>query len=75
MAEYDIDGVSPDMIPEDFAQRMVAGTPEQIAEQVQSRVLDAGVGGVILFVPTQTVGYQPGQITAIGEALKPLVAG
>lgn len=69
------DGVSPDMIPEDFAQRMVAGTPEQIAEQVQSRVLDAGVGGVILFVPTQTVGYQPGQITAIGEALKPLVAG
>lgn len=69
------DGVSPDMIPEDFAQRMVAGTPEQIAEQVQSRVLDAGVGGVILFVPTQTVGYQPGQITALGEALKPLVAG
>ncbi|MBV5243562.1 LLM class F420-dependent oxidoreductase [Mycolicibacterium sp. PAM1] len=69
------DGVSPDMIPEDFRQRMVAGTPEQIAEQVQSKVLDAGVDGVILFVPTQTVGYQPGQITALGEALKPLVAG
>ncbi|MFB1298327.1 LLM class F420-dependent oxidoreductase [Mycobacterium sp. pW049] len=68
------EGISPDVIPDDFKQRMVAGSPEQIAEQVQSKVLDAGVGGVILFVPTQTVGYQPGQITALGEALKPLVA-
>ncbi len=67
------DGVTPDMIPDDFKQRMVAGTAEQIAEQVQSKVLDAGIDGVILFVPTQTIGYQPGHITALGEALKPLV--
>lgn len=69
------DGVTPDMIPDDFRQRMVAGSPEQIAEQVQTKVLDAGIDGVILFVPTQVVGYQPGHVTALGEALKPLVTG
>jgi F420-dependent oxidoreductase-like protein len=69
------DGVNPDMIPEDFRQRMVAGSVEDVAEQIQAKVLDAGIDGVILFVPTQTVGYQPGQITALGEALTPLVAG
>ncbi len=69
------EGLSLDMVPDDFKQRMVAGSPEQIAEQIKAKVLDAGIDGVILFVPTQTVGYQPGQITALGEALKPLVAG
>ncbi|MDA2895205.1 LLM class F420-dependent oxidoreductase [Mycolicibacterium sp. BiH015] len=69
------EGLGLDMVPDDFKQRMVAGSPEQIAEQVKAKVLDAGVDGVILFVPTQTVGYQPGQITALGEALKPLVSG
>ncbi len=69
------EGISSDMIPDEFKQRMVAGSAEQIAEQVKSKVLDAGVDGVILFVPTHTVGYQPGQITALGEALAPLVAG
>jgi F420-dependent oxidoreductase-like protein len=69
------DGVTGDMIPDDFKQRMVYGSVDQIAEQVQQKVLDAGIDGVILFVPTQTVGYQPGQITALGEALKPLVTG
>lgn len=69
------DGVTPDMIPEDFRQRMVAGSVDQVAEQIKSEVLDAGVDGVILFVPTQTVGYRPGQIAALGETLKPLVTG
>ena len=69
------EGISPDLIPDDFKQRMVAGSVEQIAEQIQTKVLDAGIDGVILFVPTQTVGYQPGQISALGEALKPLVGG
>lgn len=69
------EGLSLDMVPDDFKQRMVVGSPDQIAEQIKAKVLDAGIDGVILFVPTQTVGYQPGQITALGEALKPLVAG
>ncbi|NVN48791.1 LLM class F420-dependent oxidoreductase [Mycolicibacterium hippocampi] len=67
--------MSPDMIPDDFKQRMVVGSVDQIADQIKTKVLDAGIDGVIVFVPTQTVGYQPGQITALGEALKPLVAG
>lgn len=67
--------MSPDMIPDDFKQRMVVGSVDQIADQIKTKVLDAGIDGVIIFVPTQTVGYQPGQITALGEALKPLVAG
>ncbi len=69
------EGISPDLIPDDFKQRMVAGSPEQIAEQIKEKVLDAGIDGVVLFVPTQTVGYQPGHITALGEALAPLLAG
>ena len=67
------DDVSPDQIPDDFKQRMVAGTVDQVAEQIKTKVLDAGIDGVVLFVPTQVVGYQPGQITALGEALAPLV--
>ena len=68
------EGVSADMIPDDFKQRMVFGSIEQIADQIKTKVLDAGVDGVILFLPTKTVGYQPGQITELGRALKPLLA-
>jgi F420-dependent oxidoreductase-like protein len=67
------DGVTEDMVPEDFRQRMVYGGVDQIADQLQRKVLDAGVDGVILFLPTKATGYQQGQITALGEALKPLV--
>jgi len=69
------DGVTADMIPEDFKQRMVVGRAEFVADQIKTKVLDAGIDGVILFVPTQVVGYQQGHITALGEALKPLVTG
>ncbi len=69
------DGVSPDAVPDEFKQRTVAGSAEQIAEQIKEKVLDAGVDGVIVYVPTQHVGYHQGHITALGEALKPLVAG
>jgi hypothetical protein len=34
-------------------------------------VLDAGIDGVIINMPTHR--YTPGVITAVGEALKPLV--
>jgi F420-dependent oxidoreductase-like protein len=69
------DGIDPDSIPEDFKQRTVAGSPEQIAEQIKEKVLDAGIDGVVVYVPTQQLGYHHGHITALGEALKPLVAG
>lgn len=64
-----------DAVPEAFRQRTVAGSPVQIAEQIQTKVLDAGIGGVVLNLPTQLHGYRPGDITAVGEALKPLISG
>jgi hypothetical protein len=51
--------------------RAVTGTPDQVADEIKRRVLDAGVDGVIINLPTH--GYTPGVITAVGEALKPLV--
>jgi F420-dependent oxidoreductase-like protein len=63
-----------DMIPDEFRQNIVFGGPDQITEQVQQKVLDAGVDGVILSPITSMNGYQPGAITAVAEKLRPLVA-
>jgi F420-dependent oxidoreductase-like protein len=68
------EGITPDMVPPEMAQSIVVGTnAEHAAEQIKTKVLDAGIGGVILYVPTQAIGYQPGMITALGEALKPII--
>jgi hypothetical protein len=37
-------------------------------------VMDAGIDGVILSPLTHVQGYEQGRITAVGEALKPLVS-
>jgi F420-dependent oxidoreductase-like protein len=50
--------------------RAVSGSPEQVAEEIKRRVLDVGVDGVIINLPTHR--YTPGVITKVGEALKPL---
>jgi F420-dependent oxidoreductase-like protein len=50
--------------------RAVSGTPEQVAEEIKRRVLDIGIDGIIVNLPTHR--YTPGVITAVGEALKPL---
>ena len=63
-----------DLIPEEFKQNVVFGGPDQIVEQIQTKVLDAGVDGVILSPITSLNGYQPGGITAVAEKLKPLIA-
>ena len=47
----------------------MVGRPESIAEQIKTKVLDAGVDGVIINLPF----YTPGIIEAAGEALRPLV--
>jgi len=62
-----------DLIPDEFKQNVVFGGPDQIVEQIQTKVLDAGVDGVILSPITSLNGYQPGGITAVAEKLKPLV--
>lgn len=60
-------------IAEAVGGRAVRGSAEQVAEQIKTNVLDVGVDGVIVNLPTH--GYTPGVITKVGEALKPLIAG
>ncbi|OBF89467.1 LLM class F420-dependent oxidoreductase [Mycobacterium sp. 852002-51163_SCH5372311] len=55
--------------PERDNPRMVAGSPAQIADQVQAKILGVGVGGVIVNMPN---GHVPGVITTVAEALRPL---
>jgi alkanesulfonate monooxygenase SsuD/methylene tetrahydromethanopterin reductase-like flavin-dependent oxidoreductase (luciferase family) len=58
-----------DMVPRAMRGRMVVGSPEQIAESVQTNVVDAGIDGVILNLPA----YVPGSIAKVGEALRPVL--
>lgn len=65
-----VDGnITADQIPAEMTQRMVVGTPESVADQIKTKVLDAGIDSVIINMP----GYAPGGITAAGQALRPLV--
>ena len=50
--------------------RMVAGGAAQIADQIQAKILDVGVGGVIINLPN---GHTPGVISAVAEAVRPLL--
>ena len=54
---------------EETGGRMLAGSADFIAEQVQAKVLDAGIDGVIINMPS----YTPGVITAVAEVLRPVV--
>jgi F420-dependent oxidoreductase-like protein len=58
-----------DQVPAEVSQTMLMGGADYIAEQVQAKVLDAGIDGVIINVPF----YTPGVVTAAAEALGPLV--
>lgn len=63
------ENTKPDQIPAEMTQRMLVGSPESVAEQLKTKVLDAGIDGVIINLPF----YTPGVVTAIGEALRPVV--
>jgi alkanesulfonate monooxygenase SsuD/methylene tetrahydromethanopterin reductase-like flavin-dependent oxidoreductase (luciferase family) len=67
------ENATPDVIPDEMKQGMVVGSAERVAEQIKIKVLDAGIDGVIVNMPTNMQGYEPGLITAAGEALRPLV--
>jgi F420-dependent oxidoreductase-like protein len=69
------EGITEDVIPEDFRQQAVFGTPEQVADQIKTKVLDAGVDGVILSPVTSLDGYHAGPVTEVAEKLKPVLAG
>lgn len=64
------DNATSDLVPAQMSQRMVAGSAENVAEQLKAKVFDAGIGGVIINIPTSVTGYVPGVITALGAALK-----
>ena len=63
------ENAKPDQIPAEMTQRMVVGSPDSVADQIKTKVLDAGIDGVIINLPF----YTPGVISAAGEALRPLV--
>ena len=63
------DKATSDLIPTEMSQRMVAGSAESIAEQLKANVFDAGIGGVIVNIPTSVTGYVPGAISSLGAAL------
>ncbi|MEU4562411.1 LLM class F420-dependent oxidoreductase [Actinoplanes sp. NPDC023936] len=58
-------------IPEDRRDRAFLGTAEQVAEQLQEKVLGAGIDGITINLIRN--GHRPGVVTRVGEALKPLV--
>jgi F420-dependent oxidoreductase-like protein len=65
------ENASADVIPAEMGQRMVVGSPDSIADQIKTKVFDAGIDGAIISVAF----YSPGAVAKLGEALKPLVAG
>lgn len=69
------ENVTADMIPDDYKQQAAFGSPEQVADQIKTKVLDAGVDGVVLSPVTNLSGYHPGGITAVAEKLKPILEG
>jgi F420-dependent oxidoreductase-like protein len=57
-------------VPPQQLGRSFVGTPEQVAEQVRTVLLDQGIGGVTLNMVRN--GHQPGVVEMAGKALKPL---
>jgi F420-dependent oxidoreductase-like protein len=64
------DSASADMIPAELSQRAVVGSAESVAEQIKTKVLDAGIGGVVINVPI----YSPGIVAKAGEALTSVIS-
>src|SRR5262249_46468046 len=58
-----------DQIPAVMTQRMVAGSADSVADQLKTKVIDAGIDSMIINMPL----YTPGVVQAAGEVLRPLV--
>ena len=61
--------VTIDQVPEQSRQRLAIGTPEAIADQIKTKVFDAGVSGIVFNMPN----YTPGAVAAVAEALTPML--
>lgn len=59
-------------VPESRQRQVIIGTPEQVAETLKTEVLDAGIDGITINMPYD--GHRPGTVTAMGEALRPLIS-
>ena len=75
LARYSFIGADPDaMSDEQFrtaTARHFVGTPDDVAADLQRRILDPGIDGVIVnLLPN---GHQPGVVTMVGEMLAKLV--
>jgi F420-dependent oxidoreductase-like protein len=64
------ENLDPARLPENVNRRMAAGSPAQVADKVRARILDVGVGGLIVNLPN---GHTPGAITTAAEVLRPLL--
>lgn len=67
------DNASLDQIPAEMTQRMVVGNPDSVADQIKTKVIDAGIDAGIDSVIINLPFYTPGFVQAAGEALRPLV--
>ncbi|MGO9927480.1 MAG: LLM class F420-dependent oxidoreductase [Mycobacterium sp.] len=63
------ENVKPDQVPAEMTQRMVAGSPDSVADQLKTKAVDAGLTSLIINIPF----YTPGVVDAAGQALRPLV--
>ncbi len=52
-------------------QRQFCGSPDEVAEQIQTRVLDKGIDGIVLNLVVN--GHEPGIVELTGRTLRPLV--
>ena len=63
------ENITTGQIPAEMTQRMVAGSADSVADQIKTKVIDAGIDSLIINMPF----YTPGIIKAAGEALRPVV--
>ncbi|WP_280384876.1 LLM class F420-dependent oxidoreductase [Nocardia wallacei] len=70
-AAQDPSGLPVQSLREGQADRQFVGTPDEVAEQIQRKVLDHGVDGVIVNMVAN--GHEPGVLELAGKALRPLV--
>ncbi len=64
------ENAKPEQLPENVTARTAVGSPARIAEQVEAKVLGAGLDGAVINIPG---GHVPGVITSVAEALRPVL--
>ncbi|MFB7720913.1 LLM class F420-dependent oxidoreductase [Nocardia sp. NPDC056100] len=67
----DLSSMPVEALKQSPADRQFVGTPDEVAEQLQARVLDHGIDGLIVNLVTN--GHEPGTVDLAGRALAPLV--